>query len=67
MNNIQNAIEGNHGYEINADEVPIAKELGLRVHTFYRHEDDETPTHYAATCKVVDDYHRSGGLWEYNS
>ena len=68
MENIIDLIlENNFGYEIAEADVQRAREVGARIHAFWRHEDDEELTYYAAMPRVVERYHASGGLWAYIS
>lgn len=64
---VEKALEGKYGYEITEEEIPAARAAGLRIHSFYRNESDETQTHYTASEEFISNYHRNGGLWEYNS
>lgn len=67
MSNLNKVFEGSFGFEIEANEIDAARTGGALIHSFYRHEDDEEKTHYAAMPRVVEAYHRSGGTWSYSS
>ncbi len=65
--NINEIAGSGFGYEIAEHQLDAARAAGLLIHSFYRHEDDEQLTHYAADAAFVAAYHRSGGTWAYSS
>ena len=64
------ALEGDHAWEIQPEQIEVAKEKGLCVHIELTYNtDDETDEPearvFCATPKWVNNYHLNGGQWDY--